>query len=229
MWIGHSSTHDEPRVYRLARVLMALRHNLHCLKDYYTKSNSSNIPAFDISLPHPRNYPYLKSFIDSKTSKTLRFKYVRALENDARCVTYQAKILSSADSLDANTSTDNDAPTDIVVKFVSRYGKDVHEFLARDNHAPDLRYFGAPLVQDKEDILGDGGEPSTEAPNSLSPEQSSLALPLCPMKMVVMDYISPHAKPWPRNAREQVSNVLHKLHDGGYVSGDLRPPNVLFD
>ncbi|TFK32543.1 hypothetical protein BDQ12DRAFT_716350 [Crucibulum laeve] len=176
--------------------------------------------------------PTLVSF---NSGTTLHFKYVRALENDARCITYQAKIQSSVDSPDINASTDNDAPadndapTDIVVKFVARYGKDVHEFLARENHAPALRYFGAPLAQDKKNILGDDDQPSTIAPNPLSPEQPSLALPLCPMKMVVMDYVSPHAKPWPQDTREQIIKVLNKLHNRGYVFGDLRPPNVLFD
>ena len=30
------------------------------------------------------------------------------------------------------------------------------------------------------------------------------------------------------NASEQTKEAIKKLHDGGFVFGDLRPPNVLF-
>ncbi|TFK39657.1 hypothetical protein BDQ12DRAFT_744063 [Crucibulum laeve] len=210
MWIGHSTTQDEPRVYRLARVLLSLRNNLHRLRDYYAEiNNSKHIPTFDVSRPHPRNYPYPTSFLDSKSGKTLRFKYVQALENNAKCVTYKAEITDSQGT---------GAPKDIVVKFVSRYGKTVHEFLAQQNHAPCLRYFG---------LLD--GQSSTKALDHPAPELPSHALPLCSMNMVVMDYVTTHDKPWPQDAREQISKVLDKLHAGGYVFGDLRSPNVLFD
>jgi serine/threonine protein kinase len=47
------------------------------------------------------------------------------------------------------------------------------------------------------------------------------------MQMVVMDWVDTQ-KP-PKNAYEQIKKVLKLLHDRGYVFGDLRMPNVLFD
>ncbi|KAF8873899.1 hypothetical protein BD779DRAFT_1568628 [Infundibulicybe gibba] len=47
------------------------------------------------------------------------------------------------------------------------------------------------------------------------------------MKMVVMNYVEPH--PRPAGARTQLEAILTDLHTAGYVFGDLREPNVLFD
>jgi serine/threonine protein kinase len=46
--------------------------------------------------------------------------------------------------------------------------------------------------------------------------------------MVVMGYIDAQPKP-PPNVRGQIERVLTLLHANGYVFGDLREPNVLFD
>ena len=46
--------------------------------------------------------------------------------------------------------------------------------------------------------------------------------------MVVMDYIVP-ARDLPTDARQQIRDVLSTLHASGYVFGDLREPNILFD
>ena len=48
------------------------------------------------------------------------------LEEDATCVAFQAEI---------SDPVGDDFP-DIVVKFVARYGADVHKFLASEDHAP---------------------------------------------------------------------------------------------
>lgn len=50
------------------------------------------------------------------------------------------------------------------------------------------------------------------------------------MLMVVMEYIDAHrAHPPPEDAFKQIKKVLTLLHTNGFVVGDLRPPNVLFD
>jgi hypothetical protein len=46
--------------------------------------------------------------------------------------------------------------------------------------------------------------------------------------MVVMDWVNAQKKP-PDNARSMVEEVLKLLHEAGYVFGDLRMPNVLFE
>ena len=104
----------------------------------------------------------------------------------------------------------------MVVKFVTRYGKEVHEFLAREGWAPKLRYYG-PLRETG--LPDDFPRPAQHAP---------LGLRLNVMHMVVMDHVDPQLK-LPQNARPQVKKVLTRLHAQGYVIGDLRPPNILFD
>jgi serine/threonine protein kinase len=46
--------------------------------------------------------------------------------------------------------------------------------------------------------------------------------------MVVMDHVNAQLKP-PQDARPQIKKVLTRLHAQGYVFGDLREPNILFD
>ena len=46
--------------------------------------------------------------------------------------------------------------------------------------------------------------------------------------MVVMDYVT-HRGVSPPDAVQQIEAVLYKLHCRGYVFGDLRAQNVLFD
>lgn len=214
MWIGHSSTHEEPRVHRLARVFVALRNGLNQLHHYYTKVTTADIPIFNVLQPHPRNYPYPTSFIDSASNKILHFKYMGALERDARCVTYRARILDSVDSLD------------IVVKFAATYGKEAHELLSKKGHAPSLRYCGPPLDDGVYRILGRSFQ-SFSGPPQL--EAAFIALPLCSMKMIVMDFLNLNPKPWPSDAFQQIQDVLTDMHEEGFVFGDLRPPNILFD
>jgi serine/threonine protein kinase len=43
-----------------------------------------------------------------------------------------------------------------------------------------------------------------------------------------MDYVDARAEP-PQDARPQIRMVLTRLHAQGYVFGDLREPNILFD
>lgn len=105
---------------------------------------------------------------------------------------------------------------DIVVKFVTRCGMDVHKFLASEHHAPRLRYCGP--------LSGADDEQSPATPSS----QVSPVLSLGPMRMIVMDYV-PHPGVTPPDAVQQVEAVLYKLHSRGYDFGDLRAQNILFD
>ncbi|KAF8637236.1 hypothetical protein AX17_002967 [Amanita inopinata Kibby_2008] len=175
------------------------------LANYYVDIAASQhkLPAIDVrkTQPHPRLYPYLTSFQENE--QTIRFKYVRALVNHPSCVTFQAKTRSVN-------------PEDIVIKFVSEYGKDVHVFLAELGHTPRLRFYG-PLP-DKWSILADTQEMLTE-------DVMDRRL----LKMVVMDYIEEGEEPKASVARQQVSDVLDKLHSRGFVLGDLRRDNILFD
>jgi serine/threonine protein kinase len=48
------------------------------------------------------------------------------------------------------------------------------------------------------------------------------------MHMVVMDYILPQSNA-PPDVRGQIQTVLTLLHSEGYIFGDLRKQNILFD
>lgn len=125
------------------------------------------------------------------------------------CVAFQAKISDLAE----------DHSPDIVVKFVTRYGMDVHKFLASEDHAPRLRYCGP--------LSGINAHDNEQSTATLSSQQSPV-LSLGPMQMIVMDYVS-HRGVTPPDAVQQIEAVLYKLHCRGYVFGDLRVQNVLFD
>jgi Protein kinase domain len=205
-WMALSSTEEDNRIYHNARVLIALRKCLKTLEIYYKNLNDSKPTPIVDGKTHPRLYPYPTSFTDHTQKTDVHFKYVRSMEDNGICVTYLAEI----------TDKDGAATGDsVVVKFVASYGEKVHEFLAHRGWAPTLRYCG-PLCEE----TGLSG-PAQSAPPGLHLRSN--------MRMVVMDYID--ALPWKKvpNAREQIREVLTALHANGYVFGDLRPPNILFD
>ncbi|TDL25120.1 hypothetical protein BD410DRAFT_837365 [Rickenella mellea] len=202
MWFAQSSTEEDNRVYHLARVLVALRESLNDLESFYS-SKVRQMAPLQRGRTHPRFYPYPSSYTD-ETGKIVNFEYVRKLDDYAACVTYQAKIVSVFDPTQLSLpdlGTACASGNDIVVKFVTRYGTKVHSFLAMHNHAPRLRYCG-PL--------------SAIAPHERSSDPESLT-----------------KRPWlrwaPSDARQQLETVLNKLHSNGYVFGDMRLQNVLFD
>ncbi|KAJ2932630.1 hypothetical protein H1R20_g4447, partial [Candolleomyces eurysporus] len=216
MWLAESSTEEAGRVYRAARVFSALRLSLSKLKEYYEgiAENDKIPPLIDSS--HPRFYPYPTHYIDRLTSEKVEFTYVKPLEQSDNCVTFLARSNIARDSL--------------VVKFVSRYGVEVHDLLAKKGHAPRLRYHGS-LDDDDE-----GDELLSERPDSALERgigQPPDGLFVGPLKMVVMDFIT--TPPSPKTVqpsgphRRQVEEVLRILHRAGYVFGDLRSPNVLID
>ena len=186
---------------------MALRRSIHKLEIFYKDISNPKNPLLTPGHTHPRFYPYPTSFTEN--SKTVHFKYTRILEEDAMCVAFQAKISDLAE----------DHSPDIVVKFVTRYGMDVHKFLASEDHAPRLRYCGP--------LSGINAHDNEQSTATLSSQQSPV-LSLGPMQMIVMDYVS-HRGVTPPDAVQQIEAVLYKLHCRGYVFGDLRVQNVLFD
>ena len=130
-WNALSSTEEDPRVYHNARVLISLRECLVKLHAFYT--GLQDVPPFVANKPHPRYFPYPTSFT-AKDGSLTRIRYLASLEEDPACVTYLAEICDEPDI--------TEDPVKVVVKFVARYGEEVHEFLARHGHAPALRYCG---------------------------------------------------------------------------------------
>jgi hypothetical protein len=220
MWIGFGATHEDHRVYHVAKILLALKNSLRSLSNFYEfVVKTDKIPDFDSQAcnPHPRHFPYPRSFININDQKSLVFEYVDRLEGDMRCVTFLAKI--------------KDTDKKIVVKFVDEYGAEVHRFLAEQEYAPQLLYYG-PLpdrtIYDASEAALDGMklmQPMNAGYRRLGPGIAA------EMKMVVMEYI-PKSKYYLDNfelSLKEISDVLQLLHSNGYVFGDLRAPNVMFD
>ncbi|KAF7771801.1 hypothetical protein Agabi119p4_6112 [Agaricus bisporus var. burnettii] len=215
MWIGFGTTHEELRVYQVAKVLLALRNSLRNLENYYEfVVTTKKIPNFNVKGDsHPRHFPYPNSFVSSDGNLVV-FEYLGRLERDMRCVIYLARIKGTGKK--------------VAVKFVDRYGAEVHQFLAEEGHAPQLLYYG-PLP---EKTIYDSSEsiPGTQKPMNTGHQRLGLAA-APEMKMVVMEYITwskPHLGDLVQS-RNKIAAVLEKLRSNGYVFGDLREPNVMFD
>ncbi|RXW17232.1 hypothetical protein EST38_g8622 [Candolleomyces aberdarensis] len=206
MWFVESSTEEAERVYNAARVFSALRISLGELKKYYEDiATDDNTPPL-VDSTHPRFFPYPTRYTDRLTSEKVDFSYVKPLGESDDCVTFLAK----------TTDTSGDF---VVVKFVSRYGAEVHDFLAQKGHAPRLRYHG---TLDDDDMADDALERGIGQPPD--------GLFVGPLKMVVMDYIeTPKTLKISERHRKQVEEILRLIHPIGYVFGDLRAQNVLLD
>ncbi|KAH9171271.1 hypothetical protein EDB89DRAFT_2243611 [Lactarius sanguifluus] len=210
-WMALSKREEDNQVYHSARVLVALRNCLVKLQTFYRALEGPT--TFIANKPHPRYFPYPTSFTAGDGTST-RFRYLTSLEEDSACVSYLAEIPN-----EPSTTRDSD-PVKVVVKFVSRYGKEVHEFLARKGWAPTLRYCG-PLPETELCSVFPG--PARSAPTGLRSVLTGLAQCASPgpMHMIVMDYIDalPNTPP---DVRGQIQTILALLHAEGY-------PNILFD
>jgi len=189
MWIAHSSTYEDARVYRLAQMLMALRESVFDLQAFYESLSLKNIP---------QTYPIPDSSLIRPRFQKVLFDYVKSLEDNATCVAFLAQ---TKDNLQ------------VVVKFVDRYGSAVHEFLAEHDYAPTLRYCG-PLS------LPQPAQPSLPSKPGLS---------LGSLQMIVMDYVKPLSQDLPQAVRPQLVQILKKLHQNGYVFGDMRQSNIILN
>ncbi|KAJ6463197.1 hypothetical protein C8R47DRAFT_1180344 [Mycena vitilis] len=100
-----------------------------------------------------------------------------------------------------------DRPRSVVVKFTQAYCPEAHELLAANGMAPELLYCGSV------DHSDDG--PSYQ-----------------PLKMIVMEYIDGKTvaqlqDKLPQDFAGQLTEIISVLHNGGYVFGDLRWPNIM--
>ncbi|TFK16327.1 hypothetical protein FA15DRAFT_676715, partial [Coprinopsis marcescibilis] len=139
-----------------------------------------------------------------------------------QCITYLAELDGSEGSQGSEGSKrsreSKRSKKQIVVKFATRYGKEVHEFLAANGCAPKLHYC-EPLFDD------------ASYPSPVDNAEGSSGLHLGPMVMVVMDYVRENRQGarLPPQARQDVERPLKMLHSAGYVLGDLRRANLIVD
>ncbi|KAG1834019.1 hypothetical protein DFJ58DRAFT_735930 [Suillus subalutaceus] len=193
IWIPDRSALDDGQFLRIGRVLYALRESVVRLTDWYKNVLQCIERPYNASYPtvHPRFYPTPDTYLHDKIP--VQFKYERSLERDASCVTYLAK-------------TKEDNPINVVVKFVTRYGEDVHKAMAEAGFAPKLLYYG------KIDVVE--GMPSYGG-----------------LRMVVMEYVdgpTAYSSPQlPPSFHQELTNAIEYCHGKGFVFGDLRKPNVM--
>jgi len=64
LWVGHSSTTEDARVCRFARMLVALRECIRKLSAYYRSLQPIEVFSFESGSTHPRFYPYPDSFME---------------------------------------------------------------------------------------------------------------------------------------------------------------------
>ena len=214
MWVGEATTHEDSRVYSLARVFTSLRLAVATLDKYYDQVwEDPNIPIYAPPKPHPRLFPYPTRFDEYRAEadggpKCTEFEYIDAFGADPTNVAFLAKVKSSDRKL--------------VVKFVDRYGLEAHQLLADAEMAPRLLYCG--LLDGKSDARTAGGH--TQGSTKLR------GLHVGPIRMVVMEFVEGKTAeemfPLPDDAREKTEKAIRKLYDAQLVFGDLRGPNVMF-
>ncbi|KAF5379300.1 hypothetical protein D9757_007645 [Collybiopsis confluens] len=184
IWLGYSRVLDHRRVLEIARAFLALQLSIKRLRAWY--DDLSGIPS------DHRYFPLATSF--TAEGKTVNFRYQKPLKNTGpTCIVFLA--------------TEVGGDRKFVVKFVERYGEDVHRELAAMNRAPKLLYCGSFWSSVVEQLgVGD-------------------------MKMVVMEYLKGKTlakwKKMPPSVRQSVKLVISALHKKDWVHGDIRPPNVM--
>ncbi|KAJ7724232.1 hypothetical protein B0H16DRAFT_1333673, partial [Mycena metata] len=189
MWLApQDCLLNRDHVHKVARTLFSLKNALAALRQQRPPHSATSPPEISDArfFPHPTSYP--------RAGQRIRFDYVAAMEKDPSCVTFHCQVI--------------DTKEDIVVKFVSSYGKEAHEFLGRLLCAPQLFYCG-PIDESR---CSYGG-----------------------MQMVVMEFIPGQTLSLAQatgsiiadNVPQVLTEVLTALHDEGFVFGDLRGPNII--
>ena len=147
--------------------------------------------------PRLSNHDYFPSITSYRNDGLLvEFEYIGYLEKCSDCVTLHARTRGNS--------------SNVVVKFVDRYGDRAHRLLADAGLAPKLLYTGSPHITEEQPSYRD-------------------------LSMVVMDYVEgstlAKAKGMDDNAkgvaRSQIRRALDLLHNDGLVFGDLRSPNIM--
>jgi serine/threonine protein kinase len=139
------------------------------------------------------------------------------LQPHAICVTYKAEINKVPAGCQGLPFKEG---SHVVVKFVSRYGEDAHQFLEKQCFAPALFYIGKVLAW----------EGAIKAHLS-EVKPLTQGLTFTTSMMVVMEFVE-NAKLevlMKKDLAQQVANIIHCLHCAGLAFGDLQPPNILVD
>jgi serine/threonine protein kinase len=157
----------------------AINHIKHFYEDEY---HTRNPPSPNQSQPQPMQlFPYPTSFTSLVDSKKQSFVYYSHLDNNK--LIFRAKLC--------------DGSSDLCVKFVHQYSKEVHEYCASIDAAPKLLGF--------EDMPGGWYMvvmTFIEGYDMLHESESLIPT-------------------------DKIRAVIHQLHQRGYVHGDIRDTNVM--
>ena len=204
MWCGEDTMYGDSRVSSLARVFTALSLALNSLESYYQKLEKTPQPSLTSSTPHPRFFPYPRSF--NEDGVTTSFEYCFPLKDSSTNVTFFAK-------------TTDKPVRKLVIKFVGRYSTKPHRHLADNGMAPKLFFCGSLDGETQNEDQGD--------------DPSGLYLgPLRMVVMDWVEGETAEGterEDWPKDTYDQVHKALLALHEENFVFGDLRGPNVMFN
>jgi hypothetical protein len=185
-----------------ARFCMSLRLGIEALAKWY-QNNSHKVDV-------QAGFPFLRQVEMNGNSHEIEYQQILG---DATKPIFIAKLIknnsSENDSQEIKSSSENDSQK-VVVKFVdenqlnsSNYGVDAHRLLGNAGHAPKLLFH----AQFEGTTIFDG------------------------VTVIIMEYIN--GNHWPSKPTQEQRNSLNKivsfLHDGGFVHGDLRGPNILVE
>jgi hypothetical protein len=180
----------------LARHLAALKKALHCLDEYEPQANyiKTGLPSHNLLAPETQHgiclsrpifpYPVAFTHYGCADNKQTRFTYEATVEG--RALLFRGKMMND--------------DRHICIKFVRRYGKDVHLWCANEGFAPRLIAFerlpgGWYMVV--MEFLDTSWKPIAE--------------------------MARH----PAGLKEKIHAAITKLHQNHMVHGDLRDTNVL--
>jgi len=212
-WLVCSSTDEGAQILHVASVLWAVRQTVHKLKHFYLDlSKATPQPVEKLRSLHPRFYPTPTTF--PCNGQNITFSYLGPLQTHPTCVTFKAKI---TDMPTGSTCKDLRKGSTVVIKFVSIYGEDVHRFLEDHQVAPALYYVGK--VPEWEWAIT-----ALQPPTGTQTHSLTFGRPF----MVAMAFVE-SKRPDKDLEGQQVARILHLLHTAGFVFGDLRAPNIIFD
>ncbi|KAH7886464.1 hypothetical protein F5I97DRAFT_1928318 [Phlebopus sp. FC_14] len=200
IWVPVHSVGDDRHYFRIARVLYALKESIDRLESW-TQHVMKSGETFDTkSLRSNPSSPLHPRFCPTPNV------YLRG---DTRVTFEYLQPLERYPSCVTYLARTTEDRHKVVVKFVTEYGNEAHHMMGEAGYAPKLLFYG-PINVDAD-----------------MPSYGNL-------RMVVMDYVdglmlcdAKEKRKVPPDFHSDLAEAIQKLHDEGFVFGDLREPNIM--
>ncbi|CAG8490505.1 7483_t:CDS:10 [Diversispora eburnea] len=189
---------EPKRTQIIGRILLALKKAVQSLKEYYDSPNQTV----------PSEFPYVTSFKLFDSECEIRFKYEKRLTNNNFIYIVKTVVNDFCN-----------IPEFLIVKFVTRYGLEMHQICANKGIAP--------MIYGYEKINCDWKMVIMEY---LSDYKS--------LKKLSADYIGYTKFPKPleppletdqkMRLQEKINDVVKEIHSEGFVHGNLRAKNIFY-